>query len=81
MVKGRKTVSLDGRTTRSEGYKISQSKRKRVEEIFGWMKSFGGFRKTRYRGAERVGEHGLIVATAYNLMSFRFLHRQNQNKR
>lgn len=68
MVKNRKTPGLDGRTKRSKGYKTSQRKRKRVEEIFGWMKAFGGFRKTRYRGRERVEEHGLIVAAAYNLL-------------
>jgi len=68
MVNGRKTPGLDGRTTRSAGYQISQRIRKRVEEIFGWMKTVGVFRKTRFRGLSRFGEHGLMTAAAYNLM-------------
>ena len=42
--------------------------RKRVEEIFGWMKTVGGFRRTRYRGLDRTGLAGYLVATAYNLV-------------
>ena len=41
---------------------------KRVEEIFGWMKTVGGFRRTRYRGLDRTGLAGNLVATAYNLV-------------
>ena len=68
MVDGRKTSGLDGRTVQSVGYRISQRIRKRVEEIFGWMKTVGGFRKTRFRGLARFGEQGLMTAAAYNLM-------------
>ncbi len=39
-----------------------------VEEIFGWMKAVGGFRRTRYRGAERTQLAGYLVAAAYNLV-------------
>ena len=39
-----------------------------MEEIFGWMKTVGGFRRTRYRGVERTGLAGYLVATAYNLV-------------
>ena len=46
--------AIDGRTTRHQGYAISQRIRKRVEEIFGWMKTIGGFRKTRYKGRDRT---------------------------
>ncbi len=60
--------AIDGRTTRHRGYGISQKIRKRIEEIFGWMKTVGGFRRTRYRGIERTGLAGYFVATAYNLM-------------
>jgi len=60
--------AIDGRTTRHPGYAISQRIRKRVEEIFGWMKTVGGFRRTRYRGLERTGLAGYLVATAYNLV-------------
>ena len=47
---------IDGRTTRHAGYKISQMiKRKRIEEVFGWLKAVGLMRKTRHRGVFRVG--------------------------
>ena len=65
--KGRSSA-IDGRTTRHAGYAISQRIRKRVEEIFGWMKTVGGFRRTRYRGLDRTGLVGYLVATAYNLV-------------
>ena len=52
--KGRKSA-IDGRTTRHAGYGISQQKRKRVEEIFGWMKTVADMRKLRHRGLELVG--------------------------
>jgi transposase len=60
--------AIDGRTTRHEGYRVSQRIRKRVEEIFGWMKTVGGFRKTRYHGVERTGLCGYFVGAAYNLV-------------
>ena len=65
--KGRSSA-IDGRTTRHAGYAISQRIRKRVEEIFGWMKTVGGFRRTRYRGLDRTELAGYLVATAYNLV-------------
>jgi hypothetical protein len=46
---------VDQRTTRHPGYEISQRKRKRVEEVFGWMKTVGMLRQLRHRGLERVG--------------------------
>lgn len=58
---------IDGRTTRHPGYESSQRCRKRIEEIFGWAKTVGGFRKTRYRGLQRTGLWAYIVAAAYNL--------------
>jgi transposase len=57
----KKHSAVDGRTTRHEGYRISQQKRKRVEEIFGWMKTVGGLRKLRHRGLELVGWMFVIV--------------------
>ena len=60
--------AIDGRTTRHAGYRRSQKIRKRMEDVFGWMKSVGGFRRTRYRGVERTGLAGYFVATAYNLV-------------
>jgi len=50
-----KERGLDTRTTRHRGYVLSQRVRKRVEEIFGWMKTVGGFRRTRHRGLDRTG--------------------------
>src|ERR671933_2963345 len=47
--KGRRSA-IDGRTTWRPGYAVSQRNRKLVEEIFGWMKTTGGLRRTRYRG-------------------------------
>ena len=60
--------ALDGRTTRHAGYRISQIKRKIVEEIFGWMKTVGGMRKTRYKGKARTQLWAYMVGAAYNLM-------------
>ena len=63
-----RSSAIDGRTTRHRGYALSQRLRKRVEEIFGWMKTVGGFRRTRYRGLDRTGLAGYLVGTAYNLV-------------
>ena len=60
--------ALDARTTRQPGYVISQWIRKRIEEVFGWMKTVGGLRKTPYRGRERVQMHAYLVGAAYNLL-------------
>lgn len=69
---GRKSA-IDGRTTRHPGYAISQRTRKRVEEIFGWMKTIGLMRKTRHQGVERVGWMFIFAAAAYNLIRMRNL--------
>lgn len=58
---------MDGRTKRHPAYETSQRIRKRVEEIFGWWKTVGSFRKTRYRGTQRTGLWAYITAAAYNL--------------
>jgi hypothetical protein len=63
-----RSSAIDGRTTRHAGYRVSQRIRKRVEEIFGWMKTVGGFRRTRYRGLDRTGLAGYLVGAAYNLV-------------
>lgn len=60
--------AIDGRTTRHVGYGISQRLRKRVEEIFGWGKTIGGMRRSRFKGRARTQMFALIVGTAYNLM-------------
>lgn len=63
-----KGSALDGRTTRHAGYTVSQRIRKRIETIFGWMKTIGNFRKTRYKGVERTGLCGYLTAAAYNMV-------------
>ena len=60
--------AIDGRTTRHRSYSISQKIRKKIEEIFGWMKTVGGFRKTRYRGTDRTQLAAWWVGAAYNLV-------------
>ncbi len=60
--------ALDARTARHPGYAVSQWIRKRVEEVFVWMKTVGGLRRTRYRGRARVQMHAYLVAAAYNLL-------------
>jgi transposase len=69
---GRKSA-IDGRTTRHPGYAISQRIRKRVEEVFGWMKTIGLMRKTRHQGVARVGWMFVFAAAAYNLIRMRNL--------
>lgn len=65
--------ALDGRTTRHSGYAISQKFRKRIEEVFGWLKTVGLFRKTRYRGVRKINWHFTLAVTAYNLVRMRNL--------
>jgi hypothetical protein len=60
----RRRSALDARTTRHPGYAVSLKVRKRVEEIFGWMKTIGGFRKTRFRGVERTQLAAYFVGAA-----------------
>jgi transposase len=66
--KGRESA-IDGRTTRHPGYAVSQRLRKRVEEIFGWIKTVGN----RHRGTERVSWMFTFTAAAYNLVRMRNL--------
>jgi len=60
--------AIDGRTTRHPGYGVSQRKRKRIEEIFGWLKTVGGCRQTRLRGLARVGWMVTFATAVYNLV-------------
>jgi hypothetical protein len=65
--------AIDGRTTRHAGYQVSQRKRKRIEEMFGWLKTVGMLRKTRHRGIFKVGWVFTFAAAAYNLVRMRNL--------
>ncbi len=60
--------AIDGRTVRHHGYGISQRKRKRVEEIFGWAKTVGGCRKLRYIGRRRNAMWLTLTSAAFNLV-------------
>ena len=60
--------AIDGRTTRHDGYALSQRRRKRVEEVFGWIKTVGGGRKLRYLGAAANRFWLELNASAYNLV-------------
>lgn len=66
--------AIDGRTTRHPGYAVSQRKRKRIEECFGWMKTIGLLRKLRHRGLLKVDWVFIFTAAAYNLVRIRNLH-------
>jgi len=68
-----KGTAIDKRTTRHAGYQTSLKIRKRVEEIFGWVKTTGALRKTRHRGLERVECTFTLAVTAYNLVRMRNL--------
>ena len=68
--------AIDGRTTRHPGYALSQRVRKRVEEIFGWLKTVGGMRNTRFRGKARVGWMFTWALAAENLVRLRNLLRE-----
>jgi transposase len=65
--------AIDRRTTRHSGYLRSQSRRQRVEEVFGWLKTVAALRKTRHRGQARVGWIFTLAAAAYNLVRIRNL--------
>ena len=65
--------AIDGRTRRHPGYAVSQQKRKRVEEIFGWLKTVGLLRKVKLRGVRRVGWLFTFAAAVYNLVRMRNL--------
>ena len=60
--------AIDARTTRHPGYAISQRLRKRIEEIFGWGKTVGGLRRTRFRGLARTQLGTYLIGAAYNLL-------------
>lgn len=63
-----KHSAVDGRTTRHSGYTVSQRLRKKIEEIFGWGKTVGGLRKTRFRGKARTQLATYFIGAAYNLV-------------
>ena len=71
-----RSSAIDERTTRHPGYEVSQQKRKRIEEIFGWLKTIGLLRQTRHRGRRRVGWMFVFSLAVYNLVRIRNLTEQ-----
>jgi len=69
----RKDSAIDQRTTRHEGYSVSRRKRKRIEEIFGWLKTVACLRKLRHRGVRKVNWIFTFAAAAYNPVRMRNL--------
>ena len=67
----KRASAIDGRTTRHEGYEISLKKRKRIEQIFGWLKTVGAMRKLRHRGRRLVQWMFTLALSAYNLVRLR----------
>src|SRR6202167_14834 len=65
--------AIDGRTTRHAGYALSQRKRKRIEECFGWLKTIALMRKVRHRGVSKVHWIFTLACAAYNLVRMRNL--------
>ena len=64
----RRKTAIDARTTRHGGYDISQRCRKRIEEVFGWIKSSAGLTKVKLRGRDRVDAVFVLALAAYNLI-------------
>ena len=64
---GRRSA-IDGRTTTRPGYATSSVRRRKIEGIFGWMKTTGNLRKTRFCGIEKTNLLALVTGTAYNLL-------------
>ena len=71
-----RTSAVDERTTRHAGYQVSQRKRKRVEQSFGWMKMVGMLKKVKLRGIDKVGWLFTFTGAAYNLCRLRNLMAQ-----
>ena len=65
--------AIDSRTTRQVGYRVSQKKRKRIEECFGWLKTIALLRKVRHRGTLKVDWMFTFACAAYNLVRMRNL--------
>lgn len=63
-----RATAIDRRTTRHPGYQVSQRCRKRIEEVFGWIKSAAGLAKIKVRGRRRVDAAFTLALAAYNLV-------------
>ena len=72
-LKRRGGSTIDSRTTQHKGYAVSQKKRKRIEECFGWLKTIALLRKVRHRGTLKVDWIFTFACAAYNLVRMRNL--------
>jgi hypothetical protein len=63
-----RSSAIDERTTRHPGYVTSQMIHKRIEECFGWAKTIGGLRKSKFIGREKLDFQFVMTFTAYNLI-------------
>ena len=72
----KRASAIDERTTRHAGYEISLKRRKRVEQIFGWLKTTGAMRKLRHRGRALVQWMFTLALSAYNLVRLRTIEVQ-----
>jgi hypothetical protein len=66
-ISGRRSA-VDARTTRHPGYAVSQQKRKRIEEPFGWGKTIGGLARPMLRGVKKLGFKFTLTMASYNLI-------------
>ena len=72
----KKTSAIDGRTTRHWGYEVSIRKRKRIEEIFGWIKEHSLMRRPHFRGMERISAAFIFSMSVYNIVRMRNLEAE-----
>ena len=75
----KRASAVDGRTTRHPGYEQSLKKRKRIEQIFGWLKTTATMRKLRHRGRPLVQWMFTLALTGYNLVRLRTISNQAAN--
>ena len=67
--------AIDGRTTRHPGYAMSLIIRRRIEQVFGWLKTSAGLPKARFKGRERIELSAQFAAATYNLLRIACLSR------
>jgi IS5 family transposase len=67
-IQARRRSAIDGRTARHQGYSKSINARKRIEQVFGWIKQAAGLRQLKTRGRSRVGAVFRLHVVAYNLI-------------
>jgi transposase len=77
---GRRSSAIDRRTTRHESCRVAQRQRRNIERIFGWLKQFGGQRRTRFGGRERVEWMFAFAAAAFNLLRMANLSLQSPDR-